>query len=82
MHLYAPVGQYDELSRMSRRLDRKAREAPIANAIGAPSNTASRDASAIEYHRIFESGPFKKRGGWTDDRRQGVGCPQSRLLMV
>ncbi len=62
MHLHAPVGQYDELSRMSRRLDRKAREAPIANATGAPSNTASRDASAIEYHRILNRGRLKKGG--------------------
>jgi hypothetical protein len=36
------------------RHDGKARDAPIAKAIGMPSNTASRDASAVECHRIYE----------------------------
>jgi hypothetical protein len=36
------------------RKDGKAREAPIAKTIGAPSNTASRGAVSIECHRIYQ----------------------------
>jgi hypothetical protein len=48
------VRNYGDAPKWPLRPDRKARKAWIAKPICAPSNTAGRDAAAIECKRIYE----------------------------
>lgn len=52
--LSGPVRKYGEAPRLAMRPNGTAREAPIVNAMGTPSNAASRDVAPIECHCIYE----------------------------
>ena len=54
--LGTPVCEYGDVPKLSRRPDRKAREAANSLSLGCARQRPGRGASAIEYYRIYEQG--------------------------